>query len=207
MQTSIYRNGQMLQEDVDATFLGEIVRVRLMRHAVRMYEANKRQGTHDTKQRADLHYKRNKLFKQKGTGRARVKHASATQCRHGAVPKGPTPRDYSYAIPRRARREALKSALLSKLRDGEVTFVDSFGLEGPKTKAMADLLASVGRAERSCLIVTHERDENLLKSVRNIPRVATTLVDDLNAYDVLRFRGIVMTEAAFAKLKETAGAA
>ena len=109
-------------------------------------------------------------------------------------------------MPVRARREALKSALLSKCRDGEVVVVHTFGLQGPKTKALAGLLDAAGH-RKSCLIVTHERDENLLKSVNNLPRVATALVDDINAYDLLLFRGLVITEGALAKLKEKNGAA
>lgn len=206
MNTKFLRNGAIAEQDVDTSFLGDIVRVRLLRHAVRMYEANTRLGTHDTKQRADLHYKRNKLFKQKGSGRARVKHASATQCRHGAVPKGPTPRDYSYSIPTRARREALRSALLSKFRDGEVTVIDAIGLNAPKSKTVAQLLEKTGMSQ-SCLIVTDSRDDNLLLSVRNLDRVYATTVENLNAYDVLHFRGLILTEGALSKLKENAGAA
>lgn len=206
MLTNFLRNGRVSQEEVDTAFLGDAVRVRLLRHAVRMYETNTRSGTHDTKQRADLHYKRNKLFKQKGTGRARVKHASATQCRHGAVPHGPTPRDYSYAMPVRARREALRSALLSKFKDGEVTVVDGLGLAAPKTKTIADLLEKAGR-DGSCLIVTEGHDKNAVLAVRNMRRIAVTTVENLNAYDVLFYRGIVMTEGALNKLKENSGAA
>lgn len=201
MQTRVFRGGQAGQDEIDTSFLGDVVKVRLLRHAVRMYETNTRAGTQSTKSRGDLHYRKAPMFRQKGTGRARVRHPQATQCRHGGVPHGPKPRDYSYHIPKRARLEALRSALLSKFRDDEITLVDDFGLSRPRTKDLAAMLQAMGRTEGTCLLVTRDRDENLLLSARNLPRVEVRVADDVNAYELLRFKNVVMTDDALETIK------
>ncbi|MEZ6195992.1 MAG: 50S ribosomal protein L4 [Planctomycetota bacterium] len=202
MEVTIWNKGAAQKSDVDTEFLGDVVRVRLLRHAVRMYETNRRQGTHKTKSRGELHYRKAPLFKQKGTGRARVRHPQATQCRHGGVPHGPKVRDYSYAMPKKARREATRSALLSKFRDQEIALVSDWGLAAPKTKTLASMLESLGFGG-SVLVVSHEFDKNLLLSARNLRRVTVVPVEEVNAYDLLRARNVLMTQEAFATLKES----
>lgn len=125
METTFMKGGAVSKGDFDTDFLGDVVRVRLLRHAVRMYEMNQRAGTHKTKTRAEVAFRKGRNFKQKGTGRARVRRNSVPQCYKGGVAHGPIPRDYGYQMPRRAKVEALRSALLSKFRDGEVALVDS----------------------------------------------------------------------------------
>lgn len=201
METRVLRNGKVSQGDVDTEFLGDVVKVRLLRDAVRMYETNLRAGTHNTRRRGELHFRNAALFKQKGTGRARVRHPHATQCRSGGVPHGPKPRDYAYAMPQRAKVEALRSALLSKFRDGEIVVTDSFGLSEPKTRVMAGLLAECG-LEEGGLVVLEGMDENVLLSARNLKRVEVVQAREVNAYHLLRHRNVVITEDALATVKE-----
>ncbi|HGY89586.1 MAG TPA: 50S ribosomal protein L4 [Planctomycetes bacterium] len=201
METSVWSDGQVQTEDFDTEFLGDRVKVRLLRHAVRMYQSNLRAGTHKTKSRGELHYRKAPLFKQKGTGRARVRHQAATQCRHGGIPHGPKPRDYSYHMPKKARLEALRSALLSKFRDGEVTLARSFSFPEPKTSRLAGILDDLGYA-KSCLIIVAERDDNLLLSARNLRRVDVIPADDVNAFHLLHYRNVIITDDALASLRK-----
>ncbi|HYC77961.1 MAG TPA: 50S ribosomal protein L4, partial [Planctomycetota bacterium] len=113
MDVPVYRNGKTERAEVDLGFLGDRVLKRTLRDAVIMYEANARAGTHSTLGRSDIARAKKPLFAQKHTGRARVKHPQVTQCRGGGVPHGPRPRDYSYALPRKALSAALRSALLA----------------------------------------------------------------------------------------------
>jgi large subunit ribosomal protein L4 len=193
--------GKAGRTEVDTAFLGEKVRTRLLKSAVIMYEANKRVGTHDTLTRAEVNRAKKPLFKQKHTGRARVRHPQVPQCRGGGVAHGPHPRDYSYAMPRKALKAALKAALLSKFRDGQAVLVDDFDVKTPKTKAVAKTLADL-KCEGSCLIVVAEAPKSLVLSARNIPRVRVSEVSQLNAYDVVFHRNLVLTKAGLARLKE-----
>ena len=201
MEIPHYTNGTAGRVDVDPTFLGDKVKNRTLRAAVIMYEANKRVGTHDTKTRAEIARSKRALFAQKGTGRARVRHPQVTQCRGGGVAHGPHPRDYRYAMPRKALRVALQSALLSKFRDGEAAMVDRFALEAPKTREIVQVLKSLGCAG-SCLIVTDQPDQNLLLATRNLRRIKVSSVRDLNAYDVVFHRHLLVTRSGFESLKE-----
>jgi large subunit ribosomal protein L4 len=166
-----------------------------------MYEANKRVGTHNTLTRAEVARAKRPLFKQKHTGRARVRHPQVPQCRGGGVAHGPHPRDYSYSLPRKALKVALKSAILSKFRDGQVALVEAFDLDAPKTKALARTLADL-KFQGSCLIVVDQVDKNLLLSARNLPGVRVAPVSQLNAYDVVFHRNLVITRKGLEKLKE-----
>src|SRR5262249_16410346 len=145
------KGGKRGRTEVDTAFLGEKVLTRTLKSAVIMYEANKRVGTHDTLTRAEVARAKRPLFKQKHTGRARVRHPQVAQCRGGGRAHGPHPRDYSYSLPRKALKVALKSALLSKFRDGEAALVEDFDLRAPKTKVIAQVLAEL-KCEGSCLI-------------------------------------------------------
>ncbi len=201
METTLYKGGKVAKGEVETDFLGDIVRVRLLRHSIRMYETNQRSGTHSVKGRSDLAYAKKALFKQKGTGRARVRHPQATQCRSGGVPHGPKVRDYTYQMPRRAKVEALRSALLSKFRDNEVAVIDSLAYDAPKTKQMVAMLDDLGM-RKSCLIVTDLRCDNVLLSARNLNRVHVMRVEELNAYYLLYFKNLIITEGALEKIRE-----
>ncbi|MCB9897121.1 MAG: 50S ribosomal protein L4 [Planctomycetes bacterium] len=190
--------------DLDSRGLGEIVRLKLLREAVLMYEANQRQGTHSTKTRSETAYTGHKPYKQKGTGNARRGDRNSPILRGGGIIHGPRPRDYSYAMPRRALRAALRSALLGKLRDGEVCAMARPELSTPSTRKAAGILAALGCAA-SAIIVTVERDEALLRSFRNLPRVHVTRACDLNAFEVLFHRNLVIVDGAWDALTERLG--
>jgi large subunit ribosomal protein L4 len=195
------KGGKAGRTEVDTAFLGDKVLARTLKSAVIMYEANKRVGTHDTLTRAEVARAKRPLFKQKHTGRARVRHPQVPQCRGGGVAHGPHPRDYSYAMPRKALKVALRSALLSKFLDGQAALIDDFDLAAPKTKAVAKTLKDL-KCEGSCLIVVDEAPKSLLLSARNLPRVRVSEVSQLNAYDVVFHRNLLLTDKALHKLKE-----
>jgi large subunit ribosomal protein L4 len=201
MEIPHFKNGKTARTEVDATFLGDQVKSKTLRAAVLMYQANQRAGTHSTLTRAEVARSKRALFKQKGTGRARVRHPQATQCRGGGIAFGPKPRDYSYAMPKKARRLALRSALLSKFQDGEVVLCDRLGGNDPKTKELAKLLKGVG-AVRSCLIVDSTPSSALVLSARNLQKVTVSSARDLNALDVMKHRHLLLSEAALSELKE-----
>jgi large subunit ribosomal protein L4 len=201
MEIPHYQNGQAGRIDVDPSFLGEKVKRRTLFASVIMYEANRRVGTHDTLTRGEVARSKRQLFQQKGTGRARVRHPQVTQCRGGGIAHGPHPRDYRYALPRKELKVALRSALLSKFRDGQVALVDRFDLPAPKTKDLARVLRTLGCA-KSALIVTAAPDKNLVLSARNLPRVKVTGAKALNAYEVLLYRNLVLTQDGFDALRE-----
>jgi large subunit ribosomal protein L4 len=195
------KSGKAGKTEVDTAFLGDKVKTRTLKSAVIMYEANKRVGTHNTLTRAEVARAKKPLFKQKHTGRARVRHPQVPQCRGGGVAHGPHPRDYSYAMPRKALKTALKSALLSKFKDGEAALVDELSFKAPKTKELLKALKEL-KLEGSCLIVVDEADKNLVLSARNLHGVRVSAVSQLNAYDVVFHRNLVLTAKGLEKLKE-----
>lgn len=180
---------------VDEAKLGGKVHARLLRDYVVMYEANQRVGTAATKTRAEREGSGRKPYRQKGTGLARAGSIRSPIWRGGGRVHGPKPRDYSYQMPRQAKRLALRSAVLAKLRDGEVAVVDKLELPQPKTKLMAATLKNLGIAG-SCLIVLPKHDETIWKSARNLPSIHVSTLADLNAYIVLRPKKVLFTKEA-----------
>jgi large subunit ribosomal protein L4 len=173
--------------------LGGEVKKALLKEAVLMYEANKRVGTACTKTKAEVHGSGRKPWAQKHTGRARAGTVRSPLWRKGGVVFGPKPRDYSYQIPKKAKKAALHSALLGKLLDGEVTVVDMLELDAPRTKKMVQLLKTLGIHE-SCLVVAKDDNHVLWKSVRNIPGMALMPASQLNAYEVLKRKRLLITK-------------
>jgi large subunit ribosomal protein L4 len=200
MEANTLKAGKVASAEFETDFLGTQVRGRLLRHAVQMYECNQRSGTHKTKSRGELSFRKSALFRQKGSGRARVRHPQATQCRSGGVPHGPKPRDYSYTMPRRALQEAKLSALLSKFRDGEVTVADTVSMAAARTRDLANTLKTLGY-EKSCLIVNHERSEGLERSSNNLRRIEVVQVSEVNAYNLLFYKNLIITEEALNELR------
>ncbi len=187
----------------DAVF-GAEVNPGLLHEAVQMYLANQRQGTHDTKTRAEVAGGGRKPWRQKGTGRARQGSIRAPHWRHGGVVFGPHPRDYGWTMPKKARRAALRQALSSKVANGELIVLDSFDLEAPKTKEVAALLKALG-ATRKPFLVTADYNVNVYKSARNIPGVNVNEVRNLNVYEVLNSEKLILTKDAVAKVEEVLG--
>jgi len=185
--------------EVDENVLGGKVRRRLMHDAIVMYEANKRQGTLKTKGRAEIAGSTKKPYRQKGTGNARAGSRKSPIWRGGGVVFGPQPRDYHYQMPRRARKEALKSAILSKIIDNEAILLDELQVEQPETKRIAGILKNL-KINGSCLLAIESYNENIWKSARNIAGLDTKSAAELNAYDLLRRRRFVATKAALENL-------
>ena len=175
---------------------GGPIRTRLLRDVVIMYEACKRQGTACTKTKGEVAGGGRKPWTQKHTGRARAGSNRSPLWKGGGVSHGPKPRDYSYSIPKKAKRQALVSALASKVRDNELVVVDSLDFSVPKTKQMVELLKSLKIHGDSCLIVTLKMDKVAWMSTRNIPHVTILASSDLNAYEVLKQKKILITRDA-----------
>lgn len=187
-------------ELAEAVFGVEVNRS-LLHYAVVRYLANQRQGTSDTKTRAEVAGGGRKPWRQKGTGRARQGSIRSPQWRHGGIVFGPTPRDYRLEMPRKARKLALRSALTSKVNAGELVVVDVLNLEAPKTKEMARILSNL-KAEEKALILTEANNPNVYKSARNIPGVKISEASNVNVYDVLNAGKLVVTQAAVKSLEE-----
>jgi large subunit ribosomal protein L4 len=172
-----------------------------MHQVVKMQLANYRVGTASTKTRAQVSGGGKKPFRQKGTGRARAGSSRSPVWRKGGVAFGPHPRDYSFTVPRKIRRLALKSALSSKVIDQQILVIDSLNFDEPRTKAMAGVLTAVGAGKKT-LVVTADGDINVVKSARNLPGVKPVRADFINVYDLLSYESLVITRDAVAKVEE-----
>lgn len=169
--------------------------------AVIMQRASLRQGTHKTKNRAEVSGGGRKPWRQKGTGRARQGSIRSPQWRGGGVVFGPVPRSYSYKLPKKVRRLAIKSALSSKVLENSIVVLDNLTLEAPKTKEMVKILNNLS-VDRKALIVTADANENVILSARNIPGVTVVTASGINVLDVLNHDKLVITKAAVEKIEE-----
>ena len=172
----------------------------LLHQTVLMQLANRRAGTAATKSKGFVRGGGKKPWRQKGTGRARSGSIRSPIWVGGGTIFGPQPRDYSYRMPRKARRKALLSALSLKNRDGKIIVVDSLAPEQPKTRIMAQALAHLN--VQSALIVIAEADAKIERSARNLPKVKVVRVEGLNVYDLLRYEHLIMTESALRLIEE-----
>ena len=172
-----------------------------MHSAVVNYLANQRQGTQSTLTRAEVSGGGKKPWRQKGTGHARQGSTRAPQWTHGGIALGPKPRSYSYVLPKKVRRLAIKSAFSSKVLAGEMKVLDSLSLEEIKTKKMVAVLKAL-EADKKVLLVLPEKDETVIRSARNIPGVKTALVNTLNVYDVLNADAFIVVKEAVAQIEE-----
>ncbi len=173
----------------------------LVYESVKQYRAGARRGTHMTKNRALVSGSGKKPWRQKGTGRARAGETRNPLWRHGGTVFGPTPRDYSYTMPKKARAAALRVALSERLREGAVKVVDGLAVSEPKTKLLKGLLAQLGVVGKA-LVVEHEPPDALVLSGRNLPGVKIVADSYLTAYDVLDCKHLVLTPEALDKLEE-----
>ena len=163
--------------------------------------ANKRQGTQSAKTRAEVRGGGIKPWRQKGTGRARQGSIRAVQWVGGGVAFAPKPRSYNYTLPKKVRRLAMKSALTSKVQNGEMIVLDALNMEAPKTKEFVQILKNVNAAKKA-LVVTAENNENVIKSAKNIEGVATATVNTINVYDILKYDSFIITTDAVKKVEE-----
>lgn len=187
-------------ELADAVF-GAPVNEALLYEAVRQYTAARRSGTAATKTRHEVSGSGKKLWKQKGTGRARMGSIRSPLWRHGGTVHGPQPRSYEYKLPRKMVLGALRSALSAKLRDGELKVVQAFSLGDHKTKAFRQVLDKL-EAKRSVLLVEASENRNLTLAARNLQKVTLVPTRDLNVYDLLAHQQVLLSEPAAKKLSE-----
>lgn len=173
----------------------------IMHAAVVNYLANQRQGTQSTLTRSEVSGGGRKPWKQKGTGRARQGSTRAPQWTHGGIALGPKPRDYSYELPKKVKRLALKSAFSAKVAGNDMIVVDNIAVDSFKTKTVVEMLSNLG-ADKKALIVMPEVDTKLIKSAANIPGVKTALVNTINVYDILNCDKFIVAKSALEKIEE-----
>ncbi|MCJ7692040.1 MAG: 50S ribosomal protein L4 [Sedimentisphaerales bacterium] len=198
---SVYnREGKEVESlKVDEAAFGSSVRYPLLKQAIVMYHANKRVGTASTKSRGMVAGSTKKLFRQKGTGNARVGNIRTGKRVGGGVTFAKVARDFSKRMPRKQRKLARDSAILAKLLNNSIVVVDELNFERPKTSDFANVLGNL-KIDRSCLVTINSLDENLYKSARNIPKIAVISVADLNAGDICRCHKMLFTKEAFLTL-------
>ena len=168
---------------------------------IRNQLANRRQGTSCTKTRSEVRGGGKRPWRQKGTGRARHGSTRSAQYVGGGIIFGPKPRDYSYTVPKKIKRLAMKSALSSKLLDKKIIVVDDMNLDEIKTANVVKALKALN-ADKGALIVTEEKNEKVILSARNIPDVKTSLVNTINVFDILKYDSFLVTKAAVEKIQE-----
>ena len=194
-------NQKVGQVDLADEVFGAEVNEALLYEAVKQYQAGLRAGTHKTKVRSEVAGSGKKLWKQKGTGRARIGSVRSPLWRHGGIVHGPQPRDYSYKLPRKMVLGALRSALSAKVRDGELKVVQEFNFAGPKTKDAVGALAKL-ETGRTVLVVDNGENRNLSLGVRNIQGVTLIPTREVNAFHLLGHQSVLLSQAAALKFSE-----
>lgn len=194
--------------EIDPAELGGSINKQLLHEVVLMYRANQRRGTHSTLRRSEVAGSTKKLFRQKGTGNARVGNKRTNKRRGGGTAKGPKPRDYEYHLPKKAVRASVRMALLSKLQDQETVVVDDLKLPEIKTKQMAEVLKNLQVAGLSCLIGLGQADideqRTAYKSARNLRGVEILPAAQFHTYGLLRPKRLVLTRSALSELCKNA---
>ena len=181
---------------VDENVFGGKVRYPLLKQAIVMYHNNKRVGTAASKSRGMVAGSTRKIYRQKGTGFARMGTVRTNIRKGGGVAFAKEPRDFSQRMPKKQRKLARDSAILAKLLSNNVVVVNELNFEKPRTKDFVSLLDTL-KIERGCLVATHEPNDNLYKSARNVPKVDVMSVTDLNAGDICRRQKMLFTKEAF----------
>ncbi len=193
--------------ELDPAELAPRISKQLLHDVVVMYETNRRVGTVMNRNRAQTEGSTKKLFRQKGTGRARAGTLRTGKRRGGGRTHAKYPIDFGYRLPKKAVRLATRMALLSKFLDEQVTLLDELAIGEPKTKTMAGVLKALGLSKTSCLLATEAHDANVWRSGRNLPKLWISSCDDLNAYDLLHQKQLILTRAALDRLRTGAEAA
>jgi large subunit ribosomal protein L4 len=198
------KNEEVGEVELSDAVFGAPLNEALIHAAVRNFMANARQGTSATKTRGDVSGAGRKLWKQKGTGRARIASLRSPLWKGGGNVHGPQPRDWSYNMPRKMRQGALRSALSERVREGKVTLVDGWSMAKPKTKDFIDSLRKLGH-EGKTLIVDSLENENLILSTRNVQSTKVVNSFALNIYDLLYHEKLIISEAAVKELEHLLG--
>ncbi len=196
-----WNNQKVGQIDLADDVFGAEVNEALLYEAVRHYQAGQRAGTHKTKVRAEVAGSGKKLWKQKGTGRARMGSIRSPLWRHGGTVHGPVPRDYSYRLPRKMAAGALRSALSAKVQSGALTVVQGFNFADHKTKSAMNALANVVTG-RTVLVVENGDNRNLTLGIRNLKGVTLLPTREVTPYHVLGHESLLLSEAAARKFSE-----
>ena len=186
--------------ELSEAVFGQEVNTSAMHQVVVNYLANQRQGTQSTKTRSEVRGGGIKPWRQKGTGRARQGSIRATQWIKGGIALGPKPRDYGYSVNKKLKKVALKSALSSKTLDNALIVVDDIAFDEIKTKQVANMLKALD-VNSKALIVTNEKNDNVVKSAKNIEGVAVTFMGSLNVYDILKYDTMVISKDAVSKIE------
>ena len=196
-------NKKVKDVDLPAVFGVEVKR-HLLHTAVVNQLANRRAGTAATKNKALVSGGGTKPFKQKGTGSARAGSNRSPLWRHGGTIFGPQPRDYSYSIPKKEKRAALAAALSAKVQESRMILLDKIELAAPKSKDMAGMLKNLGVTE-SALVLMSTVNKNVTLASRNIPTVKVLRMENINVYDLLKYRYLITTQDVLAKIQEVYG--
>lgn len=192
---------QVGEIELNETVFGIEPNQHVLYEAIIMQRASLRQGTHKTKTRSEVRGGGRKPWRQKGTGRARQGSIRSPQWRGGGTVFGPVPRSYSYRLPKKVRRLAIKSALSSKVQEENILVLESLALEAPKTKDFTAVLNGLS-VDNKALVVTADLDENVALSARNIPGVTIVTADGINVLDVVSHDKLIMTKQAVEKVEE-----
>ena len=196
-------NKKVKDVELSGVFTSE-ARTHLLHSAVVNHLANKRAGTASTKNKALVSGGGKKPWKQKGTGRARAGSNRSPLWRHGGTCFGPMPRDYSYSLPKKAKRAALVDAIASKVAENKLIVIDNLNLAEPKTKLMSALLENLG-VQENALVLIKDENKNLTLAARNIPTVKVLRMGNINVYDVLKYRYLLTTQDALTVMQEVYG--
>jgi large subunit ribosomal protein L4 len=172
----------------------------LIYELVRQYQTSGRQGTHATKGRGQVSGSGRKLWRQKGTGRARIGSVRSPLWRHGGTVFGPQPRDYSYSVPAQKRITAFRAVFSKKLKENHLVVVDEINFEQPKTKAALEFLSKLQLPARTTLFVDYAKNKNLQLAVRNLENARFSTLAAMNLVDLLRFKNVVISKQAFNQL-------
>ena len=205
MQVKSYKSGSVGEMELDEAPFGAKVLYRTLKDAVVMYQANLRQGNASTKGRSEIRGSQKKPYRQKHTGRARAGSVKSPIWRGGGTVFGPLPRDYSYHMPQKARRVALRTAIAGKLADNEVVVTDLGEFPAPSSKAARKVLADLGSPRRA-IVVLGQPNLNVWKSFRNFPGVTVRTAVDLSALDVVAGGLVIAEQSAMDALAERVGA-
>jgi large subunit ribosomal protein L4 len=196
-------NKKVKEVELPPAFSSE-VRSHLIHSAVVNHLANKRAGTAATKNKALVSGGGKKPWKQKGTGRARAGSSRSPLWRHGGTCFGPVPRDYSYSLPKKAKRAALADAIASKVAENKLIVIENIALAEPKTKLMSALLENLG-VQDNALVLIKDENKNLTLAARNIPSVKVLRTGNINVYDVMKYRYLLATQDALTAMQEVYG--
>jgi len=188
-------NGEKVsQMDLADSIFNVPLKGSILHEVVTMQLARRRSGSASVKHRSDIKGSGRKLFRQKGTGRARRGNIKSPLLRGGGVAFGPDPKSYSYNVPKKVRKLALKMALTSKFQGNAIVVLDRFELEKIKTRKFVEVLNSLN--VKNALIVTDKKNENLELSSRNVPGVKVLRIEGLNVYDILKYKNLILAESS-----------